>query len=554
MSSDLCQNNSGAANGTSSKCMTMGEFIGYMYVLTPISVIGVVVNALTLLVFRNFPAPLTHASFVYLLAIALANLITCALVAPIGVVRCVPLNSSYQEIWKQIYEIYIYLPIANTFGTASVWLTTVLTYERYIVVAHSHTCLGLHLSRPRHPYHMITTVSLSAFIISAPYFLVFEVSADGSFDYTEWGASDGYSIYSWCRLLLTKMVPIVVVAVCNGLLIYTVWAARRRRLRLVGPRNGEKGTRSRGPTEMSEGRVTTMLCVISAVFVLCELLEPFVHSGVYSSLFGKCSLLTSTYTIILLVANVLEMVLFSANFFIYCIFYRHFTSTLRSLLCKCTCCALAVNDVNTVQVRPEQHSNGKLAQSQNNNKITKKPGSSVEEHSQVKNNVHDKIAASSVGKISPTLMTASDSRKISPPDSGKLSPSDSGKLSLVSDPTWQQKSTHGLGPVDEWSQADFKLTNSSNPVTAITTPQSIAKLSLAKLENGDTNTVNSDLQINCSQLQQMSRDDNTQIAPSRNECDHVTDIYNSENYYQFFHNSQNETDFKTDKQILCDPL
>jgi hypothetical protein len=232
-----------------SKCNSVGEYAGYLYVFTPLSIIGVVFNTLTLLVFRRFPVPLSNASFIYLLAVSWANLIVCALCIPVGVVRCLPKGTSYQATWKQIYEIYIYLPIANTFGCASVWLTTVVTIERYLVVAHSHTWLGIAVSRPSHPYHAIIAVSMSAFAISAPYFFVF-VPGDDAPMYTEWGASGGYAVYSWCRLVLTKTIPIILVAMGNGLLVYTLWAARRRRLKLVGPRTpaaaADKNTGDKG--------------------------------------------------------------------------------------------------------------------------------------------------------------------------------------------------------------------------------------------------------------------------------------------------------------------
>jgi hypothetical protein len=118
---------------------------------------------------------------------------------------------------------------------------------------------------------------------------------------------------------------------------------------------------------MSEARITAMLVVISAVFVICEILEPFVHSGVFGSIFGNCSLYSNAYSITLLVANVLEVILFSVNFIIYCIFYRHFTATLKSLCCCSPATDKQSGDLSQTKV---QQSGSKKVQSLKTNKVS----------------------------------------------------------------------------------------------------------------------------------------------------------------------------------------
>ena len=81
-------------------------------------------------------------------------------------------------------------------------------------------------------------------------------------------------------------------------------------------------------------RVTTLLICVCLIFLVCHFPEPFVHSEIYMSLFGRCSIQTVAYRRFVMVTNVLETVSYATNFFPYVIFIRPFRQTLVDM-CIC---------------------------------------------------------------------------------------------------------------------------------------------------------------------------------------------------------------------------
>lgn len=88
-------------------------------------------------------------------------------------------------------------------------------------------------------------------------------------------------------------------------------------------------------------RISAMLISISAMFVVCHVMEPFSYTAVYGAIYGRDKIHNEAHMTQMMITNSLELVSFASNFVFYCAFYKPFQKTLRSLCRRCTKDAIA---------------------------------------------------------------------------------------------------------------------------------------------------------------------------------------------------------------------
>ncbi|CAF3854814.1 unnamed protein product [Rotaria magnacalcarata] len=108
------------------------EHIVYLYVMSPLCLIGLILNVINLIVFsdRSFK----NLTFKYLRLIAFVDCITCILVfiyCITNYTRPRTLNDKYFRIW---YLVNVYFPLANITAACNVLLTITVTIERLVSV------------------------------------------------------------------------------------------------------------------------------------------------------------------------------------------------------------------------------------------------------------------------------------------------------------------------------------------------------------------------------------------------------------------------------------
>ena len=117
-------------------CTTNAEYIGYVYIYTPICIIGVITNVINLVVFYSPGFRLKRYTYqMLLIALGFCDLFCLLLASPLGVGRCVRRNeiATWELRIRQTYEVGL-LPIVNAFASASVWLTVMASVDRYVHV------------------------------------------------------------------------------------------------------------------------------------------------------------------------------------------------------------------------------------------------------------------------------------------------------------------------------------------------------------------------------------------------------------------------------------
>lgn len=336
------------------------EYYGYLYIFTPVTIIGIVLNCFNLAILSRTTFKGCSSTFTFLTAMSVADLIYLCLVCPVGITRCTEIHYIWQIISRQAYEIYFHHPMSNTFGTASVWLTTSVAVERFITV--TKRSLAPHLCTKNIARVIIVFIYCFAFIIHIPYFFYRDISADGTREYTKFGESDAFKVYSWFRTILAKYIPIIVVIIFNLLLLASVCQSNKKMKTKVLPQS------SVNRRQQQQMKCTAMLLGITFTFVICHMMEPFIHETIYKAIFGPCSILTETYRNSVMTVNILEAASFASNFIFYCVFNKEFAKGVKEVF-KCKNCLSPKNNDIINEPKPQEQ----CQENQFDNKVNCQP-------------------------------------------------------------------------------------------------------------------------------------------------------------------------------------
>ena len=301
-------------------CSTPPEKVMYGYFIPVICTTGVLLNIINISVFtrRTF----TGSTFTFLAGLGVVDLLTLLLVAPIGAVRCDISPHPGENYLKRVYDTYVFLPVANSFATSSVWTTLAISVERLIIL--KYPTIANKVCSPCKARMCVITITICSFFMNFPYFFVRRIDNNFELKYTKFGTSYGFTVYSWIRTCFVKLIPIFTIAILNGILIHFVRKSRRN--------SGNNGTKFPSKSVRMQNRTTAMLITIALILILCHVIDPLSQSGIYRSIFGRCSTNTNHYNFVRALSNCLETFSYATNFFIYYTFHQQFRITLLSFI------------------------------------------------------------------------------------------------------------------------------------------------------------------------------------------------------------------------------
>ncbi|KAH9287306.1 hypothetical protein ECG_00308 [Echinococcus granulosus] len=268
------------ASSLRSPCdLTLPEFVVYFYVQPTICLIGFVLNIINCQVFRkpDFVGP----EYKMMIALSVTDAITLLCTFPLGFQRCKGFLEACLKPWFKsfrlgisYYTAYVQFPVSNASETASIFLTLLLSIERYVAM-HKISCPGMwrpkcrlhnllchqtkshrlnfkcHLTRLRLPccsgcHHCFNSIILSfqrLFSIFNDNVLVTIIkypadntttSVEDSFsvkwrvDVTDFGKSQSYAVYTWLRTIFVHVIPLLLLCVINFYLIKFIRIANAR--------------------------------------------------------------------------------------------------------------------------------------------------------------------------------------------------------------------------------------------------------------------------------------------------------------------------------------
>ena len=314
------------------KCSTTIEFIGYSYMLPAICGLGTIFNLTNLIIFQrsSFRCKIAPCILVYLTGLAVADGFAAFILLPIGPTRCIDTDNMAEENFWHAYEMIVFLPIGNSFATAGILITLIIAAERCIMVTKKTTVNTKEPSCPKKARKILILVFITSFCFNIPFIFYYDHVPNmedsdlvlSSFAQTIW-----FDVYSWVRLVCVKLMPLILVATFNIIIVNITWRNHKRVNSLGGFQPPGRDKRND-----SQYKMTKMLLSIATVFLITRVLEPFIHPSIYTSMFGTCSDFSTSYNVLLVIANVAESISFASNFISYCVYNQQFVITMRALL------------------------------------------------------------------------------------------------------------------------------------------------------------------------------------------------------------------------------
>ncbi len=312
--------------------LSAAESVCSMYVIPAICIFGVVCNILNVIVLTR--KHMTESPYTYLMGLALADLGLLVL-AFVGTALSTRLGDGVY-FWK-VYDGFIFYPFANVFANSSVWVTVLLTVERFISV--QFPLRAKDLCTRSIARRSIVCIILIAIFINIPRFfcqnIIEKPAGSGKFvlQSSDFEMSQFYQVVTWLYIIVIHLIPLIIISSLNCCLICALYKAQRHRHILQEP-----FLKSTLVLQNSrEQRRLTVTCIaIIILFLICIIPSAFSNRPVAMLLFSRGrSLLQFTnslfYRVLKAVTNMLVVMNSSLNFIMYCVFNHKFVITLRYL-------------------------------------------------------------------------------------------------------------------------------------------------------------------------------------------------------------------------------
>ena len=347
-------------NGSDNATVAMGPYVlpdpkHYLiivngYVVPLLAIIVLIANVIVIVVLRRQQT--YGASQAGLVSVAISDTLTLLLPAPfyfyqyglkhyfVDYVLCEPMD------W-----ISLYLPTIT--HTASIWLTVLLTAQRYLYVCHPfvaremctlrNTTISIVLTYVIACITHIVRVSVFDYVQFEYYDPVRNESAvTCDRVYQEWLNYDHYMVfYMMIRIILIQFVPCIVLIVLNVKIIGGLQDVVNKKMRL---HNKSENSIS---AVKENTRVTIMIVFMAAVTLLVELPSGVILCFYMSPILSNVQLFdVNTLNSMQIIANLVIIFSYPMNFFIYCSMSAEFKHTLYELCFAC--CNTRKKERNTI--------------------------------------------------------------------------------------------------------------------------------------------------------------------------------------------------------------
>lgn len=226
---NMINQNSSGNNSLPSACTVSLQYrflehVFYLYLLSPLCLIGLLLNIINLIVFadRSFK----NLTFKYLRLIAFVDCITCVLVFIYCVTNYTQPRSMSDKYFRTWYLVNVYFPLANITAACNVLLTLTVTIERLVSIRWPMS--KQRLFDPKRVLLTLIICFLFPVLANSVNFAAYEVGACNNADRTRVARGDAYKYFGICKEILLRFIPICILICSNCLLLSTVHAANRK--------------------------------------------------------------------------------------------------------------------------------------------------------------------------------------------------------------------------------------------------------------------------------------------------------------------------------------
>ncbi|XP_029636697.1 sex peptide receptor-like [Octopus sinensis] len=313
------------------------------YIAPPVAVITIITNSLVVIVLmkRNMKSPTNCV----LIGMALSDMFTGVIPMPLYLYfYAAGYYQDYVPNWCcRIYHVFT-LHIPTIFHTASIWLTLTLAIQRYIYICHSFR------ARTWCTINNVIKGTVAIYFIA----ILFHLTRFFEYDFesvelmsllhrnqtvigcyilrSQWLVNWidlYYNVYFWFRVIFVHLIPCTALVVLNGLLIHAMTLAKRRRKLLIkqNKRNESKKIKDTNCT-------TLMLVAVVFLFLLVEV--PLGILMIITILQNTLKITIFADNVIFVTSSIINMMImlsYPLNFFIYCAMSKQFRNTFKRMFC-----------------------------------------------------------------------------------------------------------------------------------------------------------------------------------------------------------------------------
>lgn len=309
----------------------LAEVVCNDYIVPVIAVFGIVCNVINLVVLSR--KSMKESPYSYLMALSVADLGMLVLSFLESVFAH---HYSASKYFWQFFYCYIFFPVGNMFTNSSVWITVLLTVERWFSVKFPLKAKDLCTRTLARTATLCT--GLAAIVINIPRFFCKrphwnETTEEWESASTDFLSSSFYGGLTWFYTIIIHIIPFLSLFALNIYLLVLVYRARKHRDDLTQSRISlfERSV-SREQTRLT----VTCICII-VLFLVCIGPSAISQPTVAHKLFGQGQTPAHFYRqrfyrVLRVTTNLLVYLNLSLNFVFYCVFNNKFTRTLRLLV------------------------------------------------------------------------------------------------------------------------------------------------------------------------------------------------------------------------------
>ncbi|KAI1703754.1 7 transmembrane receptor (rhodopsin family) domain-containing protein [Ditylenchus destructor] len=285
--------------------------ITYGYIAPVIIGIGVIGDVLTIITLTHPLLRRASIIYTYLTLLAFTDLLTHISIMPM---LAWLLDFRLCSATFSFYYAHIGFPLANALMGASVWIVVFLTLSQYMAV-----CQPFHqgyLRKRKMCFVLFGLAYLFSFCVYAPWAMkkgVHKIPGGllkCSYVICDRQIESWFWVYEWMREFLTRILPFVLIAYFNTMILITYRNTKRDRNRLASTRKPTAYERS----EQEEKRLFKLLFGVIIVFFVST-----IPAAPLTVLVADRRSQNMAFQIFRAVTNLLELTKFALNFYFYCL-------------------------------------------------------------------------------------------------------------------------------------------------------------------------------------------------------------------------------------------
>ena len=285
---------------------SVADLVCYKYIGPAICIFGIICNILSLWVLSK--GHLGDSYYLQMKTLAITDAAALILSFPF-MMFCI----QTQEYFWRWYEIYIFLPLVNFFTASSVWITVIMTIERFIFVKYP-LWARWNCSKYNTRFRIWIVITL-AIVINIPRFFCYEiVTYDNSLVIypTLFRDSEFYYAMDIFCITILHFIPLLIFSVLNSYLVLKLGKAKifREEISLT---NNIETTWHRDQRRLTVTLVS--IVVLSIVSMIPAAVADIFLYAMYSP--SRLRLLRN-------IGNLLLWCNLSFNFILQCMFNKHF--------------------------------------------------------------------------------------------------------------------------------------------------------------------------------------------------------------------------------------